>query len=438
MIPDPYLLVITIPCYLDTQGRRFVEELWHKDLLKHLDHIANLTLASPTHLEPPPPGRYLPIDPSPTAGSITFVDLPPCRSTFYSILTLPKAVSRLWKAVGAADVVHANVAGWPVPYGWLAAPIAKLRGKFLLTNIESAAWRTNWRKPFSPKRLILGSLFEGMARLCVNLSDLATFTQPGYRDELLLKRRSARGHVVSASWIDEADILRPEQAEAVWAAKLIDPDRPLRLAYAGQLNESKGVAVLLSALEDLARRGTRAHVQIYGNGAMLGASQELANRLHGNVSMELCGTLPYGPEFFAKLGEQDLLIVPSLSDEQPRIVFDAFSQAVPVIASDTAGLRQCVTDGQNGWLVSPGDPSALAVAVVRAAGDRQALRLLGIKALDTARALTHDAMHLQRAELLKSALERSRGKPALTVAPSETTISSEPNDSTPLLRRDTL
>jgi hypothetical protein len=78
-----------------------------------------------------------------------------------------------------------NVGGWPISFGWIAAPIAKLRGKFVLTNIESAAWRLGWKRPLQLKGLVQALVFEAMARFCVNISDLATFTHEGYREDML-------------------------------------------------------------------------------------------------------------------------------------------------------------------------------------------------------------------------------------------------------------
>jgi glycosyltransferase involved in cell wall biosynthesis len=122
------------------------------------------------------------------------------------------------------------------------------------------------------------------------------------------------------------------------------------------------------------------------------------------------GLLPYGPPFFAMLREQDALLVPSLTDEQPRIVFDAFSQAVPVIAADTTGLRECVTEGKNGRFVPPGNAEALADAIAGASADRESLRTLGISSLDVARNLTHAQMHARRAEAIETALREKQGR----------------------------
>jgi glycosyltransferase involved in cell wall biosynthesis len=108
----------------------------------------------------------------------------------------------------------------------------------------------------------------------------------------------------------------------------------------------------------------------------------------------------------------DLVAVPSLSDEQPRVPYDCFSQAVPVVGSDTPGILQCVTDGRDGKIVPAGDAQALADAIAWAAADRAAVRDLGIAALDTARELTHDKMHSRRAEIILAARRGAVPTPA--------------------------
>ena len=418
MIQDRYLLVINLPCYLDSEGNRRLEVLWHKDLVKHLDHIAALTLASPLRTEPPPPGDFPVVAVDDRAGTLAYLDLPPCRSTLSALVTLPAAMARLWRAIGRTDFVHANVGGWPISHGWVAVPMARLRGKFVMTNVESASWRMGLRRPWRFKRLAQGVVFEAMARFCVNLSDLVTFTQAGYRDEMLSKRRQDRGHVISASWVDPVNILSDDRAEADWVERLADPTRPLRVVFAGVLAAGKGVDVLLHALELLgARDGAPLRVQLFGEGPLQDACAETSRKLDGGrVILELCGRLAYGLEFFGMLRGQDLLVVPSVSDEQPRVVYDAFAQALPVVASDTTGLVECVADGRNGRVVPAGDPAALADALDRASAHRGRLRELGLAALGDARSLTHDEMHRRRAALIASAVAAGRRAGAVNPA----------------------
>ena len=376
----------------------------------HLNPIRDMVLAAPLRRAGSDGTKLFHIDHDSFEGTLSYVDLPECRSFLNALTTLPNALVTLWRAIGEAEIVHIGVGGWPLPYGWFAAPMAKLRGKFLLTNLESAAWRLGWSRPIRLKGLIMATVYEAMGRFCVNLSDMVSSTQAAYLREMLLPWKRSRGHVFSASWVDENMILTREQAEAAWAEKLRDSSRPLRAAFAANLLRSKGVHVLLEALQILEHEGFRVDVFMYGRGELFDECAAAAARFLKSVSLRMGGVLPYGPEFHEMLQANDVVLIPSLTDEQPRLVYDCFAQGIPVIASDTTGLRECVTDGANGKFVPPGNATALASAIAWASTHRDALRTLGVASLDVARGLTHDKMHARRADVIQRVLHAKRSR----------------------------
>ena len=56
---------------------------------------------------------------------------------------------------------------------------------------------------------------------------------------------------------------------------------------------------------------------------------------------------------------------------------EAFSWALPIVASPVAGIAEIVEDGRTGRLVPPRDPSAFAGAVIELLGDPARSRALG-------------------------------------------------------------
>src|SRR5205807_10286971 len=60
----------------------------------------------------------------------------------------------------------------------------------------------------------------------------------------------------------------------------------------------------------------------------------------------------------------DLLALPSFTEGLPNVVLEAMAAAVPVVATAVGGTPEVVAEGVTGWLVPPGDPSALARRVV--------------------------------------------------------------------------
>jgi glycosyltransferase involved in cell wall biosynthesis len=68
----------------------------------------------------------------------------------------------------------------------------------------------------------------------------------------------------------------------------------------------------------------------------------------------------------------------------PNVLLEAMARARPVVATPVMGVRDLVRDGANGLLVEPGDPVALATALMRLAGENGLAARLGGAARATA------------------------------------------------------
>jgi glycosyltransferase involved in cell wall biosynthesis len=401
VLQQPYLMVVQqIPFYRDSSGRLFVGEMWHKDLGMHLEHLKSLMVAAPI-LTQQPPADAIALDRDVRMSRLEVVELPDPRSFLESIKVMPTLVSRLWRAARRADTVHSAVAGWPIPMGWIVTPIVLMLRKRYVIVVESAPWRHQEGLALSWKVRLRSSLQELISRWIVRRADLSVFTHDGYRQSMLGKN-AAKGHVIPASWIDERDILSEENARGIWAKKLADTER-LRVLFAGRLLPDKGLLVLLDAMRQLSARGEPITLDVLGEGPLKQNAEDLSKHLaNGPTRVGILGTVAYGAPLLALLRTYDAVIVPSISDEQPRIVFDAYSQAVPILASNTPGLRSCVRDGETGLLTKPNDARALAETLHQGNLERTRLFHMGLRSLQDAHRMTHQEMHRKRAELLSA------------------------------------
>lgn len=392
-----YLLAIHVPLYIDRQGRRWTERLWWVDLQRHTGYIRNLTVGCPfVHAEPPE-------DCVAVEGSgIRFEPIPWRVSSAASLLRAPWTLWQLARLVGRHDFVHSIYGGWwPLATPYLLNLVARARGKCLMVNVEASPWRLVRGEPVSAWKRFKARCAEMLNRRTVALADIAFFTHEGYRRDLMAQHHEG-GHVLHASWIDEAAVLDAAAASARWQAR---PPGPLRLLFAGRLQEDKGIGVMLDAVARLrARGGVRLDLAIIGAGPLQALCREHAARSDACVRLEVLDPVPYGEALFALLRRFDAVLVPSLADEQPRVVYDAYSQALPVLASATPGLAACVRDGGTGRLFAPADAGALADILADAARDPAALQPLGLAALEAARATTHQQMHRRRHALIAAAL----------------------------------
>jgi glycosyltransferase involved in cell wall biosynthesis len=61
----------------------------------------------------------------------------------------------------------------------------------------------------------------------------------------------------------------------------------------------------------------------------------------------------------------DASLLSSSWENFPHTVVEALAVGTPMIATDTGGVAEVVTDGVNGLVVQPGDADALAAAITR-------------------------------------------------------------------------
>jgi glycosyltransferase involved in cell wall biosynthesis len=76
----------------------------------------------------------------------------------------------------------------------------------------------------------------------------------------------------------------------------------------------------------------------------------------------------------------DLFVHPSLYEGSSLVTLEAMAHQRPVVATTAGGLPDKVRPGINGWLVPPGDASALAAAISGAIGQSDRFPALGAAA----------------------------------------------------------
>ena len=162
----------------------------------------------------------------------------------------------------------------------------------------------------------------------------------------------------------------------------VDPaGREHRFVFAGRQEPRKGLQVLLRAWPEVHRR-TGARLRIAGADPL--AVRLLLTRLRvPDDGIDILGFLTQD-DLTAELASAKALVAPSLGGESFGMVLTrAFACATPVVASDIDGYRAVMTP-ETSVPVPPGDPAALAEALVALAADEPRRVALGAAARELA------------------------------------------------------
>jgi glycosyltransferase involved in cell wall biosynthesis len=154
------------------------------------------------------------------------------------------------------------------------------------------------------------------------------------------------------------------------------PDRPVAL-FVGVLERYKAVDVLAEAWRAAAPRVPDAELHIVGRGTLRDVpARLLADLPHQTRWSEELTTA----EVARALDEATVLVLPSRSEGLGRVVVEAFCRGRGVVASRIGGIPDLAADGETAILVPPGDPRALADALVGVLADRALAERVGAAA----------------------------------------------------------
>jgi glycosyltransferase involved in cell wall biosynthesis len=153
------------------------------------------------------------------------------------------------------------------------------------------------------------------------------------------------------------------------------------LLSVGRLEASKGFHVLLRALAALRDHGSLEGKPwrwvALGEGPYRPMLEMLASELGLSDHVHFLGRVP-DEEMHAWYDLATLFVHPTLYEGSSRVTLEAMAHRRAVVASAAGGLPDKVRPGQNGWLVPPGDPSALAAAISGALADPARLAHYGL------------------------------------------------------------
>jgi glycosyltransferase involved in cell wall biosynthesis len=168
--------------------------------------------------------------------------------------------------------------------------------------------------------------------------------------------------------------LEPERTHIVYNG-VAGPETPLtakvpgsgfRIGVVGRIAPEKGHADFLQAARLLNEVLPNCRFVICGEALFSGRVskeyRQTLDKLAEGLPVEFLG---WRDDIYEVLSRLDLLVVPSTREPATtRVVLEAYSCGLPVVAYPSGGIPEVLTDGETGFTVSPMNPQALAERIL--------------------------------------------------------------------------
>lgn len=197
-------------------------------------------------------------------------------------------------------------------------------------------------------------LNAALIRLFMDRSDACLALSEGWRQVLAGYTRNPRIHVVHNP-VDTAEFATSREAA-------VAPGGTRTILCLGRLGQRKGTYDLLEAVPLVLRSVPEARFVLGGDGEL----EEVERRLRRHGLREVVRTVGWvtGIDKVRLVTSCDVYVLPSYREGVPVSILEAMAAAKPVVTTPVGGIPEVVEDGVNGYLVQPGDVTALASRIV--------------------------------------------------------------------------
>jgi glycosyltransferase involved in cell wall biosynthesis len=141
--------------------------------------------------------------------------------------------------------------------------------------------------------------------------------------------------------------------------------------FLGWLSVRKGLLDALHAA-DLVHQGMPEVHFVFAGSIQPGPEREMiANtclKASTNENIKFPGMVT-GEEKISLLSRANIFILPSYHENLPVAILEAMAMGIPIVATSVAGIPELIEDSKNGFLIQPGDCSALADRIIQLSQD---------------------------------------------------------------------
>jgi glycosyltransferase involved in cell wall biosynthesis len=177
----------------------------------------------------------------------------------------------------------------------------------------------------------------------------------------------------------DLDRFTPEPADRALRTSLGISEDQIVIAHVSNLKGIKRPLDFVEAAAATASAEPRLRFLVVGDGALLSAMQSAVATAGLLERFVFTGWVSYDdmPRYIRLA---DAVVMPSAGEGLARVYLETMACGRVLIASDVAAAAELITDNEDGLLFPVGDVAALSAQIMRAAGDPELRRRIGIAA----------------------------------------------------------
>jgi glycosyltransferase involved in cell wall biosynthesis len=193
--------------------------------------------------------------------------------------------------------------------------------------------------------------------------------------EVLLREGVPSAKVTCVPSAVDTDVYRPGGDRAWLEAEFAVPRGAPIVAMAAQFIPRKGHDTLLAALPSVFESHPRLQVLLFGRGPL---RDQVAAEVVWRGWTDRVRLPGFRDDLARILPAVDLLVHPARLEGLGVVLLQAAACGIALVAARAGGIPEICVDGENGWLVEPGDPQSLASALNVALANPQEARERGL------------------------------------------------------------
>jgi len=149
------------------------------------------------------------------------------------------------------------------------------------------------------------------------------------------------------------------------------------IAGIGRLVWQKGFEYLIDAVPRITKQIAKIKFLIVGEGPLKESLIEKSKKLEVEDKIVFTGFRSDIKEILTSI---DILVMPSLREGFPMVTLEAMAMVKPIVATDINGIREQIDHDENGLLILPENPEAIADAIIFLFNNKEKSEQLGFAA----------------------------------------------------------